>query len=352
MAALECQQQRPEKTGAGFSSGRATPTKAVAVSGGSDSLALMHLLAAHARAARRAPPVVLTVDHGLRSGSSKDAAKVLAWARALGLPAHRLSWRGDKPQKGIEAAAREARYGLMGTWLKKKGIATLFVAHTQDDQAETFLLRLARGSGLDGLAAMRAHAPWPVPGFEDLSVARPLLGFGRAELRAWLAARGQDWLDDPMNDDPRFDRVKFRRAAALLAEAGLSATRIADAAAHLARAREALEAATEAVLLRACRAGRDGEGIFLDPQALVAAPRELGLRALARLLMQVGDKPYRPRFQSLERLFGNIAGGTLSGGITLHGCRIAPARARQWIFGPQTLVIAPENSRRRAAGGG
>jgi len=146
--------------------------------------------------------------------------------------------------------------------------------------------------------------------------------------------------------------VKFRRAAALLAEAGLTATRIADAASHLARAREALEAATEAVLLRACRVGRDGEGVLLDPLALAAAPRELGLRALARLLMQVGAKPYRPRFDSLERLFGNIAAGTLSGGATLHGCRIAPARARMRVFGPQTLVIAPESSRRGAELGG
>jgi tRNA(Ile)-lysidine synthase len=318
---------------------------AVAVSGGSDSLALMHLLATHAKAARRVLPIVLTVDHGLRKGSARDAAQVLAWAKALGLEAHRLAWRGTKPANGIEAAAREARYRLMGAWLKKNRIATLFVAHTQDDQAETFLLRLARGSGLDGLAAMRALSPWPVPGFEDLSVARPLLGLGRAELRALLERRGQAWLDDPMNDDPRFDRVKFRRAAALLADAGLTAARIADAAAHLGRAREALEAATEAVLLRACRAGREGEGILLDPDALAAAPRELGLRALARLLMRVGNKPYRPRFDSLERLFGNIGMGTLSGGVTLHGCRIAPAAARLRIFGPQTLVIAPESSR-------
>ena len=325
--------------------GHASGKFAVAVSGGSDSLALMHLLAAHAQAARRAPPIVLTVDHGLRKGSARDAAQVLAWAKALGLEAHRLAWRGTKPASGIEAAAREARYRLMGAWLKKNRIGTLFVAHTQDDQAETFLLRLARGSGLDGLAAMRAFSPWPLPGFEELRLSRPLLGFGRAELRAFLERRDQAWLDDPMNDDPRFDRVKFRRAAALLADAGLTAARIADAAEHLARAREALEAATEAVLLRACRAGRAGEGILLDPAALAAAPRELGLRALARLLMQVGNKPYRPRFDSLERLFGNIAAGTLSGGVTLHGCRIAPAAARLRVFGPQTLEIVPESSR-------
>lgn len=331
--------------------------KAVAaVSGGSDSLALMHLLADYAKARRQKPPVVLTVDHGLRPGSAGDARKVLAWARALGLTAHRLVWRGRKPGGGIEAAARQARFSLMGQWLKRHGFSTLYVAHSQDDQAETFLLRLARGSGLDGLAAMRRLAPWPLAGFPGLAVARPLLEAGRDDLRAYLTRRGQPWLEDPMNDDPRFDRVRFRRTAALLAEAGLSARRIADAANHLARAREALEAATGAVLLRACRAApaspRTGaKAILLDPAALAAAPRELGLRGLAHLLMQVGGQDYRPRFEALERLFGRIADSTLAGGATLHGCRIAPAPARFRVFGAGTLMIAPENSARSSRRG-
>ncbi len=319
---------------------------AVGVSGGSDSLALMHLLAGHARATRRQPPIVLTVDHGLRPGSAGDARKVLAWARALGLEAHRLAWRGEKPVRGIEAAAREARYRLMGTWARRHGIAALYVAHTEDDQAETFLLRLARGSGLDGLAAMRPLAPWPIAGFEGLTIARPLLGIARQALRDWLTARGQDWLDDPMNDDPRFDRVRFRRAASVLAEAGLSAPRIAEACGHLARAREALEAATRAVRLRACRLSSGGDTMLLDPAALAAAPRELGLRTLAAGLMQVGGQAYRPRFEALERLFTHIEAGTLGGGATLHGCRIAPAKPAMRVFGPQTLAISPESARR------
>jgi tRNA(Ile)-lysidine synthase len=331
-----------------FPSGKA----AIAVSGGSDSLALMHLLAAHAKAGRRALPVVLTVDHGLRPGSAGEARKVLGWAKALGLAAHRLVWRGGKPAAGIEAAARQARYRLMGEWMLCHRIATLYVAHTQDDQAETFLLRLARGSGLDGLAAMRPLAPWPLAGFGKLAVARPLLGATRNDLRGYLTARGQAWLDDPMNDDPRFDRVRLRQAASALAQAGLSPARIADAASHLARAREALETVTAAVLARACRPARDGEGILLDPMALAAAPRELGLRALAALLMQAGGQSYRPRFDALERLFGHIQGGTLAKGVTLHGCRIAPARAGMRFFGAETLIIAADGSRRGGAARG
>ena len=106
--------------------------------------------------------MVLTVDHGLRKDSARDARQVARWAKAAGLKAVTLTWRGDKPKTGVEAAARDARYRLMGAWLKKHKITTLLVGHTQDDQAETFLLRLARGSGLDGLSAMQPHAPWPV----------------------------------------------------------------------------------------------------------------------------------------------------------------------------------------------
>ncbi|MEO8896608.1 MAG: ATP-binding protein, partial [Rhizomicrobium sp.] len=233
-------------------------------------------------------------------------------------------------------------------------IATLFVGHTLDDQAETFLLRLARGSGLDGLAGMRARAPWPLPGFAGLTLARPLLGFGREALRAHLKSLGQEWLDDPMNDDAAFDRVKIRKARTALAEAGLSPARIAAAAAHLARARESLEIVTEAVLVRAVRKLDGPRGVLLDPAVLAAAPREVGLRALAGVLMAVGDQNYRPRFDSLERLFDRVAGGALGRGATLHGCHIRPTKGSEKDFVPFALVVLPENPRKTggsAAGG-
>jgi tRNA(Ile)-lysidine synthase len=318
---------------------------AVAVSGGSDSMALMHLLRALAKSEKQPPPIVLTVDHGLRKSSGKDAKQVAAWAKEAGLTAHVLAWRGAKPQSGIEAAARAARYRLMGAWLAKHKVATLLVGHTQDDQAETFLLRLARGSGLDGLAAMRARAPWPIPGFGQLTVARPLLNLRREPLRSYLQALGQAWLDDPMNDDAAFDRVKIRKAAAALDAAGLSPQRIAAAAAHLARARESLEIVTEAVLARAVRTGA-GEGVLLDPKALAAAPREVGLRALASVLMAVGGGTYRPRFESLERLYDRIAGKGLRAGVTLHACQIRPLGNRAKEFGPFVLAVRRESPRK------
>ena len=314
---------------------------AVAVSGGGDSVALMYLLAGWAKNARVAPPHVVTVDHGLREDSAADARNVTRWARSAGLKSKALRWKGPHPKADIEAAAREARYRLMGEWARKNRIAALYVAHTRDDQAETFLLRLMRGSGLDGLAAMRALAPYPLAEFRELSIVRPLLSLERQDVRSHLEALGHDWLEDAMNDDERFARVRLRKAWPVLEEAGLSKQRLANAATHLARAREALDSVTEAVLLRACR--RFGEGVLVDPIALTSAPREVGLRALAQLLMIVSGQHYRPRFERLERLFDRLATGSVGGGCTLHGCRLYFVPKHHRAFGAGTLAIVPEN---------
>lgn len=314
---------------------------AIAVSGGGDSLALMHLLNDWSKRARVAAPVVLTVDHGLQAGSGAAARKVARWARDAGLKAQILTWSGAKPVADVEAEARQARYRLMGRWCRAHGIGALYAGHTRDDQAETFLLRLARGSGLDGLSAMRPISPYPVEDHPALLLVRPLIDVERESLRAHLSVRGQAWIDDPMNADPRFGRVRIREALESLKSAGLTSARIADAASHLGRAREALDAVTAAVLRRACRG--EGEMVLVEAAALLAAPREVGLRALARLLMAVSARAYRPRFERLERLFDAIAADRLGAGRTLHGCRIGPARAGHAFFGTDTLVIAPEN---------
>ena len=321
---------------------------AVALSGGGDSLSLTHLLADWAKTRNLPPPVVLVVDHALRDGSAAEAKRAAAFARKLGLAAFILTRKGAPPKSGIEAAARDARYGLTGAWLEKHGIATLYVGHTLDDQAETFLLRLGRGSGLDGLSAMRALAPFPLPAFTELSLARPMLRLSRARLRAYLKSLKQGWLEDPMNSEARFARSRIRHLMPALEAAGLSAQRIADAAGHLARARQALELATEAVLARAAMA--DKGRVLLDSKALLAAPREVGLRALAGLLMAVSGETYRPRFEALERLFDSVAQGTLGRGATLHGCRLFPAPHAAQVFGSQTLALMKESSRKAAKG--
>lgn len=317
---------------------------AVAVSGGSDSLALMLLIKAWAEARGLPPPWVVSVDHGLREGSAGEARQVAAWAKAAGLKAKVLTGKGPPPVADIESAARRLRYRLLGAFAKAHGLKAVYVAHSSDDQAETVLLRLARGSGVDGLAGMRALSPYPEPGFAPLLLARPLLGFERRRLREFLLSRRQPWIEDPMNADARFARVRIRLAWPQLAELGLTPARLSETAAHLGRARQALETAAEAVSARACRPWR--KGLAVDPAALAAAPAELGLRALAGMLMAVSANPYRPRFERLSALFAAVTGGTLGGGRTLHGCRIAPAPQAGKLFGIGTLLIEAEGGRR------
>ena len=306
----------------------------------------MQLFAEWRKAEGGVPPIVLVVDHGLRGGSAEEAAKVQAWARAAGFTAHILSWKGSKPISGIEGKARDARYALLGGWCAAHDVPSLFVAHTLEDQAETFLLRLGRGSGVDGLSAMKPRGPFPLAGFDGVQVLRPLLEVGRAELRAFLTARGTPWLEDPMNEDTRFARVRLRKALPALEAAGVSVRRIAEAARHLARAREALEAATNAFLAQYARVEEGGDFALLDAAALARTNRETGLRALSFVLMLVSGKAYRPRFERLEALFDPILTGTFSGARTLCGCRIGRAPKARAVFGPATLLIIREPGRK------
>jgi tRNA(Ile)-lysidine synthase len=304
----------------------------------------MLLLAQWAKTQSCAAPVVLTVDHGLRADSQKDAQRVQKLAAAAGLDCHPLSWKGAKPSADIEAEARVARYSLMGRWCAEHQISALYVAHTIEDQAETFLLRLARGSGLDGLSAMQPAAALPVPQFAQVMLVRPLLDFTRAELRDYLRARSVEWRDDPMNTDTRFGRTRIRAAWPALEELGLTPQRLSDAAEHLSRARAALEEMTDGFLHRGARFG--DSGAWLDPLRLRMLPREVGLRALASVLGKVSGAEYRPRFASLERLFDSIAEDRLGGGATLHGCVVAPAAASEQVFGSATIAIFPEPERK------
>jgi tRNA(Ile)-lysidine synthase len=316
---------------------------AVGVSGGGDSIALMLLLADWAKAENKPAPIVLSVDHGLRPDSHKDAEHVKKVARDAGLKAHVLTWKGGKPASDVEAEARAARYRLMGEWCRDNEVPALYVAHTLEDQAETFLLRLGRGSGLDGLSAMRAVSPLPVAEFAAVALVRPLLEFRRDELRAFLKGGRVDWRDDPMNTDPRFARARVRASWPTLEDIGLSPVRVADAADHLGRARAALEELTQGLIQRAVHFGP--ESAALDPLRLKMQPREIGLRALAAVLSRVSGEVYRPRFDSLERLFDSIVSGTLGGGATLHSCQVAPASAAGQAFGSATLTISREKPR-------
>ena len=180
------------------------PHLAVAVSGGSDSLALVLLADAWCRE-RGGRVSALTVDHGMRAEAAAEAAKVAAWMQAHGIEHHILVWRDPTPASALQAKARNARYRLMDDWCGRAGVDHLLVGHTADDQAETVLMRLKRGSGPDGLAGMSA-----VRRLDHCAVLRPMLRMRREALQAFLSAQGQTWLSDPSNTDQRFARTRVR----------------------------------------------------------------------------------------------------------------------------------------------
>jgi tRNA(Ile)-lysidine synthase len=294
------------------------PRLAVGVSGGADSLALA-LLAKDWVAARGGTLLALTVDHGLREAAAAEAAAVGAWLAGHGIAHGVLRWEGAKPGTGVQEAAREARRRLLMERCRAEGILHLLLAHHRGDQAETLLLRLAGGSGVDGLAAMA-----PVRWEAALRLLRPLLDIDKSRLEATCRARSQPWIDDPSNRSPAFARARLRAAADALAAAGLTAPRLADTAGRAGRARHALDLGTAGVLALAAEIFPEG-WVRLDPAPLLEAPAELGLRALARVLATVGGEARGPRGERLERLFAEVCRG-LASARTLGGCLVRPAR--------------------------
>lgn len=287
----------------------------VAVSGGGDSMALMHLLADW-RGTGGPDLAVVTVDHGLRPEAAAEAAMVAEVAAGLGLRHDRLRWRGWDGTGNLPDRARRARYGLIADWAAAAGIGTVALAHTADDQAETFLMRLARGSGADGLAPMAARRR-----YLGVEWVRPLLWARRADLRAWLAARGARWTEDPSNEDGAHDRVQARRALAVLAPLGITTEGLIATAHRMGLAREALARAAEA-LARASVTLEAGD-VVIARAPFEAAPFETQARLLAHGLMWVTQADYRPRWSALMAAFGAIGQGRR---VTLHGCLVLPTK--------------------------
>ncbi len=300
------------------------PALAVGVSGGADSMALCLLAAAwaHEHGGR---VQAFTVDHRLRADSAAEAAAVAGWLAARGIAHATLVWREPAAAGAVQARAgavqaraRAARHALLDGACAARGLLHLLLAHTLEDQAETVLMRLAKGSGVDGLAGMPAERPSGAG-----RILRPLLGVPKARLVATCRAAGQPWIEDPSNTGQRFARGRLRAVAPALAAEGLAPARLADTARRLGRARAALEAATAELLAGAAAVYPEGY-ILLDPAPLTAAPAELRLRAMARCLAVVGGGGHPPRRERLERLCAELAGGGPAAGRTLAGCCILP----------------------------
>ncbi len=314
-----------------------------AVSGGPDSTALMGGLAEWA-ASREGPRVlVATVDHGLRQESHAEAEGVAAVCATIGLPHAILTWTGEKAAAVSQETARRARYRLLVAHAHAIGAMHLVTAHTQDDQAETLMLRLAAGSGLTGLAGMRRETSRG-----GVRHVRPFLDVRKARLVATCRERGWSFVDDPTNRNADYARVRWReRLMPLLAAEGLDGARLARLAARLARADEALDHAALAAHAKVV----DRDGAAIDLRALGAEPWEIALRVLKRSVTDVcpgttesaaGEAPHLrlDRLEeALEALLDAAAAG-MTARRTLAGCLLHLDRRG-------VLTLSPEGVRRR-----
>jgi tRNA(Ile)-lysidine synthase len=287
----------------------------IAVSGGPDSLALLLLAAA----ARPGQVEAATVDHQLRAGSLEEAQAVQSLCERIEVPHRTLSAKwAEKPLTAIQERARAERYRLLGEWAEARRLAALATAHHLDDQAETLLMRLARGAGVRGLAAMRPIAR--VPG-SDLPLLRPLLGWRRSELAAICSAAGVEAAADPSNADEKFERVRVRRS---LAEADLDPEALASSAAILGEADVALEWAARQEWVRAVANG-GGEIVYLPTDAPTDIRRRIVAEAISRLANEGNGAALRGK--EIDQLMSVLTAGAQA---TLRGVRCEGGR--EWRF--------------------
>lgn len=323
------------------------PLLAVGVSGGPDSLALIILADRWARA-RGGVAWALVVDHQLRPESAAEARQVAGWLAARGIPHAVLVWSGAKPRTGIQEAAREARYRLLAEWCAQRGCLHLLTAHHRDDQAETYLIRRRAKSGVDGLAGMSAVRELP-----GLRLVRPLLAVPKARLIAFLDAEGQDYVRDPSNRNPAFERARLRLEAQIIpslrdqgegAEGQRPETgegqqakifrQIHDnAAARIAREKELAALLARTVALHPA-------GFAVIQPTAIAAAGEIGERALGRVIAVLGGAAYPARRERLRRLREALS-ETPRRARTLGGCRFVPWRGRVLALREASRVAPP-----------
>ncbi len=268
-----------------FAAWRTAPAIVLAVSGGPNSIALMWLAARWRRAVKRGPRLIaVTVDHGLRPEAAREAREVKRLAGTLEVPHRTLRWTGTKPNTGLPAAAREARYHLLAQAARASGATHILTAHTRDDQAETLLMRMLRGSGIAGLAAMTRETDRG-----GVRLARPLLDVSKSQLVATLKKAGIGFADDPTNRDTAFTRPRLRALMPALADEGGDSRNLARLASRLARANAAIEVLADGAERYLALQGYDPARGY-DAAAFVALPDEIRLRLLKRAIDRFGHE--------------------------------------------------------------
>jgi tRNA(Ile)-lysidine synthase len=313
-----------------FAPWKAAPALVLAVSGGPDSIALMWLAARWRRAARRGPRLIaVTVDHGLRPEAAREAREVKRLARTLDLPHRTLRWTGPKPKTGLPAAARAARYRLLAKAARTSDATHILTAHTRDDQAETLLMRMLRGSGIAGLAAMARESER-----NGVWLARPLLDIPKSQLVATLEKAKIAFADDPTNRDTSFTRPRLRALMPALAEEGGDSRNLARLAARLARANAAIEVLADgAERYLALRDPDDAARFGFEAAAFAGLPEEIRLRLLKRAIDRAGHEG-PAELGKVEALLAVLDHAIANGGQqkrlkqTLAGAAISLTRGR------------------------
>ena len=298
----------------------------LAVSGGGDSAALLRV---GARLKSTGVAVsAATVDHGLRIEAAREAQSVAAWSAKLGVPHATLVWTDEKPQSGLQAAARAARYRLLARHAADIGAHAILTAHTQDDVAETFLMRLARGAGAEGLAEMSRQRLVAAGAHDPVLLLRPWLDVRRSDLRNFMTAADAPFVDDPSNDDVRFERVRLRQFMPVLAEAtGIESAALARSARRLAG-----DAEIRRIAIRDAFDAADGVfyrwgGVSVSADRKASADIEPAL--FARLVFAVSGEEYPPGEEQSARAFADLSA---SGRSSLGGAIIERFKERIWFY--------------------
>lgn len=308
----------------------------LAISGGPDSMALLHLAARWAQNPSRPKLYAATIDHGLRPGSQAETELVAEAAAQLKIPHQTLHWQGEKPKTGIQETARQARYDLLAAHARDVGADVLMTAHHADDQAETILFRLLRGSGLAGLSGIKAESRRG-----EIILARPLLSLRKTQLIEICKSANQTFADDPSNRDEKYARTGLRNLLTQLEKQGLGTPDWTRLGARLARADEALTQAALEAEERAFNKDPDRKET-LDFRQLAAEPQEIRIRVMARVLESAGAR-HPIALEKLENLCNSLqyaAKGAVSHAATLGGLRIRLTKEGR-------LAISKEGTRKR-----
>lgn len=310
---------------------------AIAVSGGIDSMVLLDLIAQWTRRNEKLKPIVLTVNHNLRPEAKEEALFVLRHAEQLNIPCYILNWETkEKIKNNVQSRARKARYELLTRWCRQNQVKHLLTAHNLNDQAETFLIRLERGSGIDGLSAMNKKIF-----FNGVYILRTLLTFSRKVLTEYALSRNIKWIEDSSNQNDKYKRTIYRNFIKASSNPEVLIKRICLTSMHMRRALAALMYYTK-IAFDECTAISALGYIEIKLTYFYQLPEEIATRVLVYSLMAIGGKYYKPRYSSFDNIFNQIWKKNYEKSQTLNGCIILKTESSVLIIREAAKIMDKE----------